>query len=66
MGMVVTGDLFNLFVQLEVASLSAYALVAAGGRGAPRAGLNYLIIGSIGASLYLAWASASSTRRPAR
>jgi multicomponent Na+:H+ antiporter subunit D len=27
--------------------------VAAGGRGAPRAGLNYLIIGSLGASLYL-------------
>jgi multicomponent Na+:H+ antiporter subunit D len=53
MGMVVTGDLFNLFVQLEVASLSAYALVAAGGRGAPRAGLHYLIIGSMGASLYL-------------
>jgi multicomponent Na+:H+ antiporter subunit D len=53
MGMVITGDLFNLFVQLEVAALSAYALVAAGGRGAPRAGLNYLIIGSIGASLYL-------------
>ncbi|CAN5734270.1 monovalent cation/H+ antiporter subunit D family protein [soil metagenome] len=53
MGMVVTGDLFNLFVQLEVAALSAYALVAAGGRGAPRAGLNYLIIGTLGASLYL-------------
>jgi multicomponent Na+:H+ antiporter subunit D len=53
MGMVITGDLFNLFVQLEVAALSAYALVAAGRRGAPRAGLNYLIIGSLGASLYL-------------
>lgn len=53
MGMVVTGDLFNLFVFLEVASLSAYALVAAGGRGAPRAALNYLIIGSFAASLYL-------------
>jgi multicomponent Na+:H+ antiporter subunit D len=53
LGIVVTGDLFNLFVQIEVASLSAYALVAAGGRGAPRAGLNYLIIGSLGASLYL-------------
>jgi multicomponent Na+:H+ antiporter subunit D len=53
MGMVITNDLFNLFVQLEVASLSAYALVAAGGRGAPRAGLNYLIIGTMGASLYL-------------
>jgi multicomponent Na+:H+ antiporter subunit D len=53
MGIVITGDLFNLFVQIEVASLSAYALVAAGGRGAPRAGLNYLILGSFGATLYL-------------
>jgi multicomponent Na+:H+ antiporter subunit D len=53
MGITITGDLFNLFVQIEVASLSAYALVAAGGRGAPRAALNYLVIGSLGASLYL-------------
>lgn len=53
MGIVVTADLFNLFVQIELASLSAYALVGAGGRGAPRAGLNYLIIGSFGASIYL-------------
>lgn len=53
MGITITGDLFNLFVQIEVASLAAYALVAAGGRGAPRAALNYLVIGSLGASLYL-------------
>jgi multicomponent Na+:H+ antiporter subunit D len=53
MGMVITNDLFNLFVQLEVASLSAYALVAAGGRGAPKAGLTYLMVGTFGASLYL-------------
>jgi multicomponent Na+:H+ antiporter subunit D len=53
LGMVVTNDLFNLFVQLEVASLSAYALVAAGGRGAPKAGLTYLMVGTFGASLYL-------------
>lgn len=53
MGILITADLFNLFVQLELTSLSAYALVAAGGRGAPRAGLNYLIIGSLGASIYL-------------
>ncbi|HRN53778.1 MAG TPA: hypothetical protein PK788_09790, partial [Gemmatimonadaceae bacterium] len=53
-GMVVTGDLFNLFVHVEVASLSAYALVASGDRGAPRAGLRYLLIGSFGASLFLA------------
>ena len=54
LGIVITGDLFNLFVQIELASLSAYALVATGGRGAPRAGLTYLIIGSFGASVYLA------------
>lgn len=53
MGIVLTADLFNLFVQIELASLAAYSLVAAGGRGAPRAALAYLIIGSAGASLYL-------------
>jgi multicomponent Na+:H+ antiporter subunit D len=53
MGMTVTHDLFNLFVFMEVASLSAYALTAAGGRGAARAALRYLLIGSLGASLYL-------------
>lgn len=52
-GIVVTGDLFNVFVHLEVASLAAYALVASGGRGAPRAAMAYLIIGTVGASLYL-------------
>jgi multicomponent Na+:H+ antiporter subunit D len=54
LGIVITGDLFNLFVQIELASLSAYALVAAGGRGAPRAAFTYLVIGSFGASIYLA------------
>jgi len=53
MGMTVTHDLFNLFVHLEVASLSAYALTAGGRAGAPRAALRYLLIGSLGASLYL-------------
>ncbi|MBI4564719.1 MAG: hydrogenase 4 subunit B [Planctomycetes bacterium] len=53
MGMIASADLFNLFVHLEVASLSAYALVASGGRGAPRAAVRYLVIGSLGASLYL-------------
>lgn len=54
LGIVIAGDLFNLFVQIELASLSAYALVATGGRGAPRAAFAYLIIGSFGASVYLA------------
>lgn len=52
-GMLATTDLFNFFVHLELASLSAYALTATGGRGAPRAALRYLIAGSLGASLYL-------------
>lgn len=53
MGMTLTADLFNLFVHLEVASLSGYALVAGGRKPAIRAALDYLIIGTIGASMYL-------------
>lgn len=52
-GMTATGDLFNLFVHLEIVSLTAYSLVGSGGRGAPAAGIRYLVIGSLGASLYL-------------
>jgi multicomponent Na+:H+ antiporter subunit D len=53
LGMVLTADLFNFFVHLEVAALCSYALVAAGGRGAPRAALRYLVMGTLGASSYL-------------
>ncbi len=53
LGILVTADLFNLFVLLEVASLTGYALVAAGGRQAALAGMRYLIIGTIGACFYL-------------
>jgi len=52
-GMVVTGDLFNLYVLLEVASLTSYALIALGGPRAPLASLNYLFIGTIGGCFYL-------------
>jgi multicomponent Na+:H+ antiporter subunit D len=52
-GMASTADLFNFYVHLEVSALSAYALVGAGGRGAPRAAIRYLIVGTLGASLYL-------------
>ncbi len=52
-GIAVTGDLFNLFVFLEVASLTGYALVAVGDKRATVAGIRYLILGSIGASFYL-------------
>ena len=53
-GMTVTGDVFNLYVFLEITGLAAYGLVASG-RGARSAvaALKYLIIGTIGASLYL-------------
>ncbi|MCG8616700.1 MAG: monovalent cation/H+ antiporter subunit D family protein [Desulfobacterales bacterium] len=52
-GITMTGDLFNLFVFLEVASLTGYALVAAGSKKATFAGFRYLILGSVGASFYL-------------
>ncbi|MDA0261414.1 MAG: monovalent cation/H+ antiporter subunit D family protein [Proteobacteria bacterium] len=54
MGITVTGDAFNLYVLLEVASLSGYALVAMGQRRrASVAAFNYIIMGTIGASFYL-------------
>jgi multicomponent Na+:H+ antiporter subunit D len=52
-GMSVTGDLFNLYVFLEIAALAAYALLAIGERGAPVATLRYLLIGAVGGGLYL-------------
>lgn len=53
MGIVVTGDAFNLYVFLEIASLTAYALIAIGEDGAPLAAFNYIIMGTIGACFYL-------------
>jgi multicomponent Na+:H+ antiporter subunit D len=53
LGIALTGDMFNLFVLLEVASLSGYALVAIGKGDATVAGFRYLVIGTIGASFYL-------------
>ncbi|MCB1165954.1 MAG: hypothetical protein KDK37_00860 [Leptospiraceae bacterium] len=52
-GMVLTGDMFTLFVFLEISSLASYALIAIGGRPAPFAAFRYLIIGTVGGSLYL-------------
>jgi multicomponent Na+:H+ antiporter subunit D len=53
LGIVVTGDMFNLYVFLEIASLAGYALIAIGEDGAPFASFNYLIFGTIGACFYL-------------
>lgn len=53
LGMVVTGDVFNLYVFLEIASIAGYALIAIGEDGAPFASFNYMIYGTIGACFYL-------------
>ena len=51
LGIAVTGDVFNVFVFLEVSSLSAYGLIALGqDRRALTAAYQYLIMGSIGAT----------------
>jgi multicomponent Na+:H+ antiporter subunit D len=52
-GVVVTGDLFNMYVLSEIVALTAYALIASAGGRALRASYNYLIMGSIGICLYL-------------
>lgn len=54
LGIVITGDLFNLYVFLEISSLAAYALIAVGEkRDALVASFNYLIIGTIAACFIL-------------
>jgi multicomponent Na+:H+ antiporter subunit D len=52
-GMVLTGDVFNLYVFLEISSLASYALIAIGEKQAPYSAFRYLIIGTIGGTLYL-------------
>lgn len=53
LGMIVTGDVFNLYVFLEISSISTYALIASGGTKAIFAAFRYLIIGTIGGIFYL-------------
>ena len=54
LGMAITGDAFNIFVFLEISSLSTYALVAMGKRRkAFSAAFTYLILGTIGGTLVL-------------
>ena len=50
-GITVTGDAFNVFVFLEISSLSSYVLIALGrDRRALLAAYQYLILGTIGAT----------------
>ena len=52
-GMTVTGDMFNVYVLLEIASFSAYALIGMGEGAAPFAAFRYMIFGTLGACAYL-------------
>ena len=53
LGMSSTGDVFNLYVFLEISSLAAYGLIASGGPRGAVAAFRYLLIGTIAASFYL-------------
>ncbi|MFL0809398.1 MAG: monovalent cation/H+ antiporter subunit D family protein [Agarilytica sp.] len=54
LGIIATGDAFNVFVFLEVSSLSTYTLIALGNdRRALWASYQYLIMGTIGATFIL-------------
>ena len=56
LGMVITGDAFNVFVFLEISSISTYTLVAMGSSRDRRAlisSFNYLLMGSIGATFFV-------------
>ncbi|MBU1093943.1 MAG: hypothetical protein KKH01_05730 [Firmicutes bacterium] len=50
-GLLLTGDLFNLFVFLEVAGIAAYLITTTNKK--PLSTFNYLVIGTVGSSLYL-------------
>ena len=52
-GIIFARDFFNIFVFLEVAAISSYALIGVTGGKALFASFRYLIIGTLGASLYL-------------
>ena len=56
LGVTITGDAFNIFVFLEISSLSSYVLVAAGARMDRRAltaAYNYLVLGTVGATFFV-------------
>jgi len=54
LGIVATGDAFNVFVFLEISSLASYTLIALGRRRrALVASFRYLILGTVGATFFL-------------
>jgi multicomponent Na+:H+ antiporter subunit D len=53
-GVVMTGDLFNLYVFLEIAAIASYSLVAFGcDRDGLEASFKYIVLGSVSSSLIL-------------
>lgn len=50
-GMILTGDLFNLFVFMEISGIAAYLITTTNKK--PLATFNYLVQGTVGSSLYL-------------
>jgi len=54
LGVVITGDIFNLFVFIEISSLSSYAMISLDrDRRALLAAFRYLILGTLGATFIL-------------
>ena len=56
LGVTITGDAFNVFVFLEISSISTYTIIAMGAgkdRRALTASYNYLILGTIGATFFV-------------
>ena len=52
-GVTVTGDIFNMYVFVEIFSLAAYALIASRGKIALKASFTYLVLGALGACFFL-------------
>lgn len=53
MGVMLSGDLFHLYVFLEIFAISTYGLVSLGGDRATFAAFRYLLLGTVGSGLYL-------------
>jgi multicomponent Na+:H+ antiporter subunit D len=53
LGIVASGDMFNVFVFLEIAAIASYALIASAGGPALVAAFRYIVLGTVGASFYL-------------
>jgi len=53
LGIIVTGDIFNLYVFLEISSIAGYGLLASGGIRGVVATFRYLLLGTVAASFYL-------------